>query len=321
MLRAVLILVFALSAGALGAVTQRGVVASAPSRPAPHNLLDKPSLEACGACHADVYQEWAASLHHGAWTNQNVRTATKNFTLKECRACHSPMPMLATGLETRPAFRDFNHEDGVHCLSCHGLEQGVAAARSVPGAPCNPIADLRIGNVNSCFPCHEPTHQAYSEYYTSKAFRIGTRCMDCHMPELPGGRRSHGPHGGFSADFVKNAIAWECKESNGAITLTLINKTGHKFPGEIPSRVFVIKRETVGGRTPSTPEYEQFRKPGKMEDREDDRLLPDEARTLHYKIPEGAESFTITLLFKVFPIMPDDVSTVLGTWTWKKPGK
>ena len=69
-----------------------------------HTRIDLPSIAACGPCHQDVFEQWSLSLHHGAWTNANVRQATDDFRKEECRACHSPMPVLATGLDRRPDF-------------------------------------------------------------------------------------------------------------------------------------------------------------------------------------------------------------------------
>ena len=110
----------------------------------PHERIGLPSLAACGGCHEEVYAEWARSLHAGAWTNANVRQATWDFKKRACRACHSPMPVLPHSLEEAPEYRDFNQDDGVHCLSCHGLEDGVAAARSIEGAPCRPRFEPRL---------------------------------------------------------------------------------------------------------------------------------------------------------------------------------
>jgi nitrate/TMAO reductase-like tetraheme cytochrome c subunit len=279
-----------------------------PSRRAPHERIDRPSVEACGACHAEVYREWSQSLHFRAWTNANVRAATNQFAMEGCRACHSPMPVLATGLDSRPSFRDFNREDGVHCLSCHGLEDGVAAARDVPDAPCRPRRDERILKAELCYPCHQPTHQAFSEYYESKAFKSGTRCQDCHMP-AEGARRSHGPNGGFNDAFVRKAIDWKCDVADGKLKLTIVNRTGHKFPGEIPSRALVIQWQS--GSAPAT--FEVLRRPNKGEDRADNRLKPDEVRTMEWNIEPG-RSAELKLWFQPLPLLPEEKSIPIGAW-------
>lgn len=280
--------------------------------PSIHTRIDLPSIAACGPCHEDVFEQWSLSLHHGAWTNANVRQATDDFRKEECRACHSPMPVLATGLDRRPDFRDFNREDGVHCLSCHGLPEGVAATRTIEGAPCRPILEPRLSSAELCYPCHEPTHQAFQEYRQSKAAAAGIRCMDCHMPRDEAGRRSHGPHGGMNPDFVKKAIRWECRMVEGAVEVELRNKTGHKFPGEIPSRSFVVTVRFDRGE----PARALLRRPHKQEDREDNRLAPDEVRVLRFELPRGATQATVTLLFKPLPLLPENQAFEIGRWEW-----
>jgi hypothetical protein len=274
--------------------------------------IDQPSLIACGGCHLEIYHEWAGSLHHGAWSNANVLTATKNFTISSCRPCHSPMPVLPRGLDRRPEFRDFNHDDGVHCLSCHGLADGVAAGRDLPAAPCRPRYEPRLQTAEMCYPCHEPTHQAFAEYWTSDAFATGVRCVDCHMQpakDRPG--RSHGAHGGFDPDFVKRALKWRCWIEGGEVCISLSNRCGHKFPGEIPSRSFLVRVDFPG----QPPIYELLRKSHRGEDRRDNRLLPDETRVLRYRLPDGAREASVRLLFKPLPLMDEEQAFVLGQWS------
>lgn len=277
-----------------------------------HERIDRSSAEACGGCHERVYREWSASLHARAWTNANARAATKDFEKVECRACHSPLPVLATGLDRAPDYRDFNQEDGVHCLACHGRADGVAAARSIEGAPCRPRAEARLQQAELCFPCHEPTHQAFQEYYTSKAFARGQRCADCHMPPREDGTgRSHGPNGGFDEAFVKRAIQWTASIEGRELVLAITNKTGHKFPGEIPSRSFLVHVEFPGHE----PCDLLLRKPHKGEARADDRLLPDETRALRFPLPAGATGARVELRFLPLPLLPREEGFLLGEWS------
>lgn len=285
--------------------------------------IDQPAIAVCGGCHLDVYEEWSRSLHRGAWTNDNVRVATKDFAIESCRPCHSPEPVLPRGLDRRPKYRDYNHEDGVHCLSCHGLDNGVAAARGIEDAPCRPRFEPRLLDANMCYPCHEPTHQAFAEYRTSDAFDTGIRCVDCHMqPTLRGSGeteghhrtprqgRSHGPNGGLNEAFVKRALAWRCWIEDRHLKIELRNRCGHKFPGEIPSRSFLVHVSFPG----ADPIQVLMRKPHKSENRIDNRLKPDETRLLRYALPNGVSSAKVRLLFKPLPLMRIDQAFVLGEW-------
>jgi hypothetical protein len=277
-----------------------------------HTRIDLPSITACGGCHQGVYREWAASLHHGAWNNDNILAATKNFALESCRPCHSPMPVLPLGLERPPEYRPFNQDDGVHCLSCHGLADGVAAARTIADAPCRPRYEPRLLQAAMCWPCHEPTHQAFAEYQTSDAHAVGIRCADCHMqPTANRPGRSHGANGGMNPDFVARALAFRISLADGAVQVELRNRCGHKFPGEIPSRSFVVRVDFPDRE----PVYELLRKPNKEEARADNRLLPDEQRVLRFPLPAGVSEARVRLLWKPLPLMPEEQAFVLAEWT------
>lgn len=274
--------------------------------------IDVPSIAACGGCHEAVTREWSRSLHARAWTNANVRAATNDFSKKSCRPCHSPEPVLPKGLDVPPDFRDANHEDGVHCLSCHGLADGVAAARTIEDAPCRPRYEARFLTADLCFPCHQPTHQAFDEFRVSDAFALGLRCVDCHMqPRTDRRGRDHGPNGGFEPAFVRRAIAWKGRVAEGALLLEVTNRTGHKFPGEIPSRSFHVSATFDDG----TREAVVLRRPFKGEEREDDRLTPDEVRTLRFVVPPGASAARVRLTFLPLPLVGEDEGIPLGTWT------
>lgn len=276
-----------------------------------HARLDLPARQACGGCHARELAEWATSLHARAWTNANIRAATNDFEQVECRACHSPLPVLPTGLDEPPDYRDFNQEEGVLCLACHGLADGVAGARTLADAPCRPRAEPRLASAELCWPCHEPTHQAFQEYRTSKAFAAGKRCQDCHMPPRPGGGgHFHGERGGFNEAFVKSALGWEASVQARELVLVLENRTGHKFPGEVSSRSFLVRVFFPG----QEPLDLQLRKPHKGEAREDDRLKPDERRTLRFPLPAGANTVRVELCFLPLPLLPPEQGFLLGEW-------
>jgi len=263
-----------------------------------------------------VTAEWAESLHARAWTNANVRAATDDFRKAGCRACHSPLPVLAESLDQAPDYRDFNQADGVSCLACHGLEDGVAAARTLSTAPCRPRAEPRLASVDLCYPCHQPTHQAFDEYRRSRAAAQGKRCTDCHMPlRADGSGRSHGAHGGFDRDFVRTALDWQCALEAREVVLRLTNRTGHRFPGEISSRSLLVRVRFPGHEDVT----ELLRRPHKGEERADNRLDVDETRELRFALPAGADSAEVELTFLQLPLMPVEQGFRLGRWSSAEP--
>lgn len=303
-----------------GEPTRAALASSPPAIPEVpiHKRIDQPSIVSCGGCHFEVYQEWSSSLHGRAWTNANVQLATRGFEKASCRKCHSPQPVLGTGLLRAPDYRDFNQEDGVHCLSCHALEDGVAAARTIPDAPCRPRLEPRLLSANLCFPCHEPTHGAFEEYWRSDAFALGLRCADCHMQtRASGSGHSHGANGGLNPDFVQRALDWSVEQASDRVLLTLRNRAGHRFPGEIPSRSFLIRvlhdQQEV--------ELITLRKPRKGETRNDDRLKPDEVRLLTFQVPQEVQSMRLELYFRPLPLTPLKSCFSLGDWSWERPAE
>jgi len=285
-----------------------------PEQGAPHERTDLPSRAACGGCHPRELAEWSRSLHARAWTNANIRLATDGFRKVECRACHSPLPVLPEGLDQTPDYRDHNQDDGVQCLACHGLAEGVAAARSLPEAPCRPLAEPRLATAELCWPCHEPTHHAFQEFHASRAFAEGRRCQDCHMPERAEGGHFHGDNGGFNAAFVRRALEWHARVEGDELVLELQNRTGHKFPGEISSRSFLIRVRDRRGE----PTDLLLRKPHRGEEREDDRLVPDEHRVLRFPLAAGDAPASLELRFLPLPLLPPEEGHLLGSWS--EPG-
>ncbi|MEM7308250.1 MAG: multiheme c-type cytochrome [Planctomycetota bacterium] len=291
-------------AAACASPEDEAVVEPAPAERPIHERIDLPSVAACGGCHVEVFREWSQSLHARAWTNANVRAATDDFAKESCRPCHSPRSIFETGLTRRPAYRDFNQPDGVHCLACHGLEDGVAAARTIEDAPCRPRYEPRLLSADHCYPCHEPTHHAFAEYEESHAFALGIRCVDCHMQPTAHRRgRSHGPNGGQNAAFVARGLACEAQVDGRTAVLTLRNRAGHRFPGEIPSRSLLIE-VSFDAPADARPATLVLRKPFRGEERDDNRLRPDEVRTLRFDAPDGARTAYVQVLFRPLPLLP-----------------
>jgi hypothetical protein len=130
------------------------------------------------------------------------------------------------------------------------------------------------------------------------------------QPRADGSGRSHGPHGGLNPEFVQRAIAWHAEVEDGALRVRVRNRTGHKFPGEIPSRAFLVKVEISG----QEPRRVLLRKPHRGEKREDDRLQPDEERTFVFPLPEGVHEARVKLIFLPLPLLPEKEGFLLGVW-------
>ncbi len=58
-----------------------------------------------------------------------------------------------------------------------------------------------------------------------------------------------------------------------------------------------------------------LRKPHRGEEREDDRLLPDEERVLRFPLPSGVTEANVRLLFQPLPLLPLEEAFTLGEWS------
>ena len=141
------------------------------------------SADQCKQCHADVYAEWTESYHGQAWTDPMVQALSNGFRMTECVDCHAPQPIHVTGVDKRVAPRAHARADGVDCLSCHILEDGisVAAARTVDtsatAGACRPVEVPSMRDSGSCIGCHNQ-HETVNEVAESGT---GHSCQDCHM--------------------------------------------------------------------------------------------------------------------------------------------
>ena len=174
-----------------------------PMPTSPHEV----SSEVCGACHKEIYAEWAGSMHaqssalkdpiHGAFyrkvagdpTQEGVRIKGKPPI---CLNCHAPNAAKAgkTKLDAKPAYNE-----GVNCIFCHSitgfkgtegdngkLRLGIAAYEvsdthlvapsgrtySTTPAPPNPI------------PTTPPFHPFPMKGDNAPLHKTNDLCMGCH---------------------------------------------------------------------------------------------------------------------------------------------
>lgn len=281
------------------------------AKPMPVTHREAPA-ESCASCHAEVAKEWRETLHAKAWSDPVYRMSAGGRP--DCKSCHIPEPVLITGFDVgygwRPVTRSTDFDEGVGCAACHLREEGVAAARS-SSAPCRPVRDPRIRTAEFCGSCHNPTHDAYYEWKESAAAKRGQSCFDCHMPEVRrGGKtgRSHRCAGGNDPEMVRRAICATSRAEGREVVVTLENLSSHKFPGEVPSRVFHVIFRWEGGE-----EDLAFRRPNKSEiGWKDNRLRTDEKREIRWKVPDGVRRVEVLFRFQQSPFMLPDGWIDLG---------
>lgn len=300
-----------------------------PPKHALAHLTGASSWESCGKCHTEIYKEWEPGLHAKAWVDPVYRQSAGKPPKLNCRGCHSMEPILwreySTDVGWRPQYRGYNQNEGVNCVSCHLLSDGsVATGREHPGAPCRPTLDARVTTPEYCGACHNPSHLAYDEWKGSAAAKMGINCRSCHLPEklrigADGKWKKGFDHtflGGNSPELVKRAITWECGFEKSELVIKVTNRMAHKFPGEVPSRVFKIRVAFMDENgDPLRDEYLNFRRAIKGEiGWKDNRILPDETRVIRQAIPDGAAYAYVHFLFQQSMFMQPKGWIDLGRW-------
>ncbi len=174
--------------------------------------------ETCGACHQEIYKEWAVSTHRRAWLDDAQFQAELAKSRGEhggdgdvgwlCVNCHTPLvnqlPQLVVGLEDgkinkpiyadNPVFDAKLQKDAITCAACHVRDGIVYGPRgNSPQAP-HPVArGEHLMGVEVCTDCHQ-AEMIYEEqvlgcffstgreWEKSPAAAAGQTCQDCHMP-------------------------------------------------------------------------------------------------------------------------------------------
>lgn len=104
--------------------------------------------EKCGVCHAQIANEWAASMHAQAasdkayQTNINLLAKKKGMTAtRYCEGCHAPVALLTGQLSAGGKLDTHGHmHEGVSCLTCHGIDR-IAHLKGVGSYVFKPPTD------------------------------------------------------------------------------------------------------------------------------------------------------------------------------------
>ncbi len=267
----------------------------------------------CRACHEAAWREWAASYHARSWSDVSVQAAFRHFGFdRKCESCHAAQPVLGTGLAQAPELRDGDRASGVNCLTCHLLAggRGVAAARTLPEAPCRPVETPGLAAA-LCGACHTAI---YGDWKASRYAAEGRSCADCHMPAAQRGGRSHLCLGGHDEATVRSGARMECRQEGDELVVTVANHaTGHNFPGERHQRVLlvqVIQRDVAGRIVLARQELIKVVTPFRGET-SDEKIRAGESVAYRFPIADPPCTADVKLLYKPFPWVSDSAALVV----------
>ncbi|MFQ5503708.1 MAG: multiheme c-type cytochrome [Planctomycetota bacterium] len=278
----------------------------------------------CRSCHEAVWQEWYGSHHQIAYLNPEVRKLSDDFRNRECRACHLPRPVSATGYAKRTLPRFTRPDEGVGCLSCHlGAGGEILGRRNLPGAPCQPRASQALVSVELCESCHNQ-HQTTDQWRASAYPAQDIDCGTCHMPEtdraLPDGSsakgRGHVFPGAHDVAMLRQAGRFEMRLEGGSLILSLENVgAGHNFPTEERHRAvdMLVRFAMADGSAGDWERAYRFRSPYRDEPGEDTQLPAGETVRVPLPIPDGAVRAQARLWYRLTPYVDDadPMSTLL----------
>ncbi|MEE9231315.1 MAG: cytochrome c family protein [Acidobacteriota bacterium] len=187
--------------------------------PAPQVDLAKDRLnrsEACGSCHAAIYEAWRDSMHARSFTDSIFQASVKQATdahglkvRKLCLSCHAPVALVSGDFEVKEAVT----REGIGCDFCHSVKSVDLTHRPMPfevelgGVKRGPFeylespahgtafSSLHRDSPLLCAGCHEYENSSgvavlatYSEWKEGPYPGLGVSCQGCHMAIVPGDR-------------------------------------------------------------------------------------------------------------------------------------
>lgn len=233
---------------------------------------------ACEACHPIHAQEWRASRHRSAYTDEAFATAYLRTPFRFCRDCHAPH---AKGMPDDAKLDGWVADNGVACITCHVPDGDDAqvlagAGADAPGMPHPVLRPASFADERACAGCHEfrfpdaeaPNGQAPDAeaakaeddsvvaatlmqrtlWEHERSPFADTSCADCHMPEVGDGADRHRDHRFTHDDARLRAalVATASRPQPDRVVLELAPVgVGHAFPTGDLFRRLELKIETV----------------------------------------------------------------------------
>lgn len=221
--------------------------------PRPDGLIERLEgwkAHACAGCHADVFEEWAGTLHALAWVSEPYRAELEGKSKPQgCHGCHIPGRLLETDLSQKPPAREAELDHGVDCIACHqtadGTVHGPWGLKTDAHASARDERFLGKGSDALCASCHRtnigPVIGIAKDFPPA-----GPACVECHMAPTerrledgsvrPG--RSHALQTPRDPTFLARAFEVVAPPTAGdgppaARSLRIVNRAGHRLPGLI----------------------------------------------------------------------------------------
>ena len=210
----------------------------------------------CAACHREVTQEWASSLHALAWVDEHYQKDMKKVRRKKsCYGCHIPEPLHGfAGFIPNPDPRDEHRVHGIDCAACHEGEDGQMLGPWGAHTDAHPSEKNKSftseGANRLCIACHAtnigPVIGVAKGFNETQVAKDGGSCVGCHMAIV---ERSHAmdPETGEASPvrvgrshllqtprdpaFLRQAFGIKAHLRGGKVILSIENRTGHRVPG------------------------------------------------------------------------------------------
>jgi predicted CXXCH cytochrome family protein len=274
------------------------------------------SRSSCRDCHPEVWAQWEQSPHSRSWSDPNVQAAFQHFGFdRKCESCHAPQPVLVAGLSAPAELRDEDRDCGVDCLTCHQLPEGagVAARRTLPDAPCRPVATPELTAGRMCGTCHDPI---FKDWQASTYADEGKTCQGCHMPEDVQGRgkRSHLCSVSRDPERIRSSCRMQCRAEKEELMVSVTNHAaGHNYPGERHHRILllqVVERDAADEIVLARQEVIKGITPLRRESASD-RIRPGATFEARFPIAGRPLVADVRLLYKLFPWQSDREALVV----------